>query len=176
MCWGDNTNNRATPPTNFVTPPCPLCGDGMYGVTCTSKCTTCEVHGSVTGDGCASRNATCTCDAGWYGPGCSITSSHGGSCKKVAAGSAQSCGVRGGDGHAVCWGYNGNNGATPPTPGVAIVIIAAGAYFGMAVRSSDGKPLCVVVDGRAMRMRRVAAVECIVAVLLLVCILRRSST
>ena len=144
----------------------------MYGVRCTSNCTTCELNGFVAGDGCASRNATCACDAGWYGAECSITSSHGGSCKKVSAGNVHSCGVRGGDGHAVCWGDNTDNGATPPTPGVAIVIIAAGYYFGMAVRSSDGKPLCVVVvvDGRAMRMRRVAAAECAVAAPLLVCV------
>ena len=72
----------------------------------------------------------------------------------------------------MCWGDNSYNGATPPTPGVAIVIIAAGINFGMAVRSSDGKPLCVVVvdDGCAMRMRRVSAAECAVAALLLVCV------
>ena len=62
-------------------------------------------------------------------------------CRGVAAGYEHSCGVRGGDGHAVCWGDNTHYGATPPTPGVAIVIIAAGYWFGMAVRSSDGKPL-----------------------------------
>ena len=97
-------------------------------------------------------------------------------CKGVAAGYEHSCGVRGGDGHAVCWGDNTYDGATPPTPRTAIVITAAGYEFGMAVRSSDAKPLCVVVvvDGRAMRcvvhMRRVASAECAVAAPLFACV------
>ena len=61
----------------------------------------------------------------------------------MAAGYKHSCGVRSVDGHAVCWGDNTNGGATPPSPGEAIVVIAAGNENSVAIRSSDGKPLCV---------------------------------
>ena len=69
--------------------------------------------------------------------------------KGVVAGYWHSCGIRGGDGHPICWGSDNNNwhssptdegAATPPVPGVGVVAISAGIAFSMALRSDNGKP------------------------------------
>ena len=71
-CWGDNTQSKSTPPTNFVTPSCPHCPWNTFGPTCTLSCSTCETHGSVTPK-CNLPTATCGCDPGWQGtPLCTI--------------------------------------------------------------------------------------------------------
>ena len=70
-----------------------------------------------------------------------------GICKGVAAGVHHSCGVRGGDGHAVCWGRSEGDwyGETiPPSPREQVNFMNAGGWFSMAIRTSDEKALCVL--------------------------------
>ena len=123
----------------------------MYGVTCTSNCTTCALHGSVTGDGCASRDATCACDAGWSGSDCSscATGWYGAEC----AHNCSTCELHGsvtGDGcgsrNAMCschFGWSGsvcnNTVASPHHPCTGPT---TGHDHSCAIRGSDEHAIC----------------------------------